>query len=202
MQTQTFDSLPPLLEKVRDMGYAIFTKRDYDLNLIGVRTPTREAGKFDDLFHVIYRSGGQWIQETFACTTDAGVYWLKNPSRVEGTAILKAGQYRGCWGIGDHRGTTALVQKYGRVTVWRDSNRDSVIDMEAGSEMTGYFGINIHGAHKTKIMQNVDRWSAGCSVIQHPASFARLMALCKMQVSYNSKYGEGYKKFTYTLLED
>lgn len=203
MQTKTFDHIPPLLQKVADMGYAIFTKRDYDLNLIGVRSPSREAGVFDDLFHVIYKDKDRYIQETFACTTDAGVYWLHNPSRVEGTAILKAGQYRGVWSLGLHGGRyTGLIQKHGKVTVWRDKDRDSELDMDAGTEMTGYFGINIHRAHNVRIMQKVDRWSAGCTVIQHPADYARLIKLCEMQVDKNARYGEGYKRFTYTLLED
>lgn len=202
MQTKHFEDIPPLLEKVKSLGYAIFTKHDYDLNLIGIRTPSREAGAFDDLFHVIYKTKEKWIQETYSCTTDPGVYWLKNPSRVEGTAILKAGQYRGVWSLGLHRGSyKALIQKNGPVTVWRDNDRDSEIEMVIGSEMTGYFGINIHRAHNVKEMVKVSRWSAGCQVIQHPADYARLIKLCEMQVSHLSRYGDGYKKFSYTLLE-
>ena len=201
METKHYNEIPPLLKKVQSLGYAIFTKHDYDLNLIGVRTPSRQAGVFDDLFHVIYKTKERWVQETYFCTTDAGLYWLRNPSRVEGTAILKAGQYRGVWSIGLHRGKyEALIQKHGKVTVWRDNNRDEVLDL-GGESMTGYFGINIHRAHATKEMTKVDKWSAGCQVIQHPADYSRLMSLCKMQVDQLAKYGDGYKKFSYTLLE-
>ena len=94
IKTYPIDQLPPLLQRCKDLGYAIFTKYNYDLNLIACRSPSREAGKFDDVFHCIYRLGDRYIEESYICTTDAGLYWLRNPSRVEGTAILQARQTR------------------------------------------------------------------------------------------------------------
>ena len=42
---------PPLLSVCYSKGYKVFDgDRDYDLNLIGVRSDARVAGNFDDRF--------------------------------------------------------------------------------------------------------------------------------------------------------
>ena len=108
---------------------------------------------------------------------------------VAGTAIMKEGQYRGAYKIGKHRGKyDALVQTGGRVTVWRDNNRDSTLDMADPSE--GYFGINIHKAGA--FSANVDKWSAGCQVFANTDDFNEFMSICRKQP---------WPKFSYTLIE-
>jgi len=88
-------SIPPILQRVKDKGYMTFENGHYNLNIIGVRTSSRIANKFDDWLHVVFKDeNDNWVNMTFQITTDAGLYHLKNPSRIEGTAILMAGQYR------------------------------------------------------------------------------------------------------------
>ena len=196
--------MPPILKKCKDLGYAIFTDYNYDLNLIACRSPSRESGKFDDMFHVVYRYGDRYIQESYPCTTDAGLYWMKNPSRVEGTAILVAGQYRNVYKLDHHRGKyLALCQRNGPVSVYRDNNRDDILDHDPKTIQIGSgFGINIHraSAHSTEergLTENVGRYSAGCMVIQDRDDFNRLIALAKKQVDTL-----GYVSFSLTLLEE
>ena len=61
------------------------------------------------------------------------------------------------------------------------------------------FGINIHRASSARsgsLATSTRYFSAGCQVLVHPADFARLIALCQMQV------GRGIgDTFSYTLIE-
>ena len=192
--------LPPILRKCKDLGYAIFTDKNYDLNLIACRSPSRVANEFDDVFHVVYRVGDRYFQESYPCTTDAGLYWLHNPSRVEGTAILVPNQYRNVWRLDYHGGNKnhlALCQRNGPVQVYRDSNRDEILDMDPDTIMQGWFGINIHRASSKHTAERVERYSAGCIVIQERDDFDRLIALAKRQ-----RDQLGYHNFSLTLLED
>ena len=188
---------PPRINQLRALGYKTFEDKDFDLNIVGIRSRNRRADAFDDHLCVYYKEGGLWVEERYNCTVDAGAYWMQNPYKEEGCAILKAGQYRGVWSIDLHRGKyEALCQKDNApVTVWRDANKDLIQDKRTSE--TGYFGINCHRALEYKIARQVGRFSAGCTVIQHPADFARLLVLCRMQIA--AGLGD---KFTYTLIED
>lgn len=199
MKYQKSKEMPALLERCKDLGYAIFTGKDYDLNIIGVRSPNRVAGEFDDEIHCIYKEDGYWIHESYQATTDPSAEQHINPSNPKGVAILKAGQYRGVYELDLHRKTyLALCQRKGKVTVYRDKNRDNISNHE--NEDTGFFGINIHRAASAKqgdLVKSTRFYSAGCQVFLHPADFARFIVLCQMQVAA----GVG-DTFSYTLLED
>ena len=191
--------LPPILRRCKALGYAIFTEKNYDLNLIACRSPSRVANEFDDVFHVVYRVGDRYFQESYPCTTDPGLYWLHNPSRVEGTAILVPNQYRNVWRLDYHGGNKshlALCQRNGAVQVYRDSNRDEILDMDPDTIMKGWFGINIHRASSKYTAEKVERYLAGCIVIQEKDDHDRLIALAKRQRSQL-----GYHNFSLTLLE-
>lgn len=189
--------LPEILQRVHDHGFKVFdSDHDFDLNIVALRNPIGRTNKFDDLLFCVFKVDGQWIVNKYKVTTDPGHYWLHNPSRVEGTAILKHPQQcRSVYKLDLHRGKyLALCQRNGKVTVWRDSNRDSYHDFDV-DEQRGYFGINIHRASKHRITENVDRYSAGCTVFADPEEFAVFIEACKMQVEHN-----GWKTFTYTIL--
>lgn len=92
-------------------------------------------------------------------TTDLGVHYLLNLWRPEGCAIVAPGQYRGVWFIGLHNEYEALVQREdsgsGMISVYRDKNRDTTLDMDVDSIMTGYFEIDLHhGFDSEKIGEN------------------------------------------------
>tara|TARA_R100000654_G_C2648963_1_gene122888 strand:- start:71 stop:706 length:636 start_codon:yes stop_codon:yes gene_type:complete len=190
--------MPPILRRVESMGYKIFTQKDYDLNLIGVRSPSRTPGRFDDMFHCVYKDRGEWIEERYVCTTDASLEQHLNPGNSKGVAVLKPGQYRGAWKLDMHRGKyLALCQRNAVVTVYRDNNLNNQTDYL--EEDTGMFGINIHRASSARsgsLATSTRYFSAGCQVLVHPADFARLIALCQMQVGL----GIG-DSFSYTLIE-
>jgi len=177
--------------KVRNYYIA---ERPYELNLVGVRNDSTVPNKFDDRIYAFYKNDkGNWEGVDFVSTTDPGTYWLQKPMNVDGTAILKAGQW--AYKIGSHRGYKALNQR-GKVTVIRDYDRNAILDFNNGKETTGYYGINIHKASASGTSTNVDKWSAGCQVIANANDFLEMMALVQRSVD---KYGDS--NFYYTLLD-
>ncbi len=177
-------------------SYTVFTdSRGHDLNLVGIRTSDDSANRFNDYFAVFYRYDQAWTHFLFPITTDPGTYWRENPELVKGTAIVKPGQYRSAYKIGRHRRYKAL-QQVGTITVFRDANKDRLLDTTGVDEDSGLHAINIHRASATRASTQVDKWSAGCQVFQDPDHFLFLLALCEKA---KTKFGNS---FSYTLLED
>lgn len=196
---KTIPSIEDIRFLVAAKGYKYFDNPNgLDLNIVGIRSGVTVANEFDDLITVSYVYHGQSCILYFKATTDPGRYWLENPMAVEGTGIMKPGQYRGAYQIGMHQGKyEALVQR-GSITVFRDNTQDGILDMSGPNvtEQTGLFGANIHRASEHHESVQVDKWSALCQVIQNPDEYDIFMALCKAGAA---RYGNS---FTYTLLEE
>jgi len=174
-------------------GYKFFENGDYDLNVGGLRTGPHVTNRFDDLGWCIYRKGGVWQTHLWAMTTDPGAPYLEQPMREEGCAILVPDQYRGCWRLGTHRGKPGLVQ-IKPVKVYRDDDRDGMLNFDPATIQEGLFGINQHraGANSTQ----VGKWSAGCQVTAADADFEEYLAMCRMQ-----REQRGWESFSYTLFD-
>lgn len=190
---------PPIFIKMamRRKGYLVFgdEKNGYDLNIFGIRSRSCRENTFDDVVGVMYLENGGWCCYMFPATTDPGVYWRENPMNVDGTAILVPGQYRGAYKIGRHKGYVALQQQR-CVKVYRDNNKDSIMEMDPRTIKSGMYGINIHRAGAASSSSLVHKWSAGCQVVADPIHFNFLMALAEKSASV---FGNS---FTYTLLEE
>ena len=166
------------------------------INLVGIRTDDMEANKFNDFITCFYKFDGMWSFFPFPGTTDPGTFWRLNPDpNVSGTAILKPGYYPNSHFVGLHKGYEALQQKQ-PVTVYRDANRDAKLDVTGMKEDTGIFGINLHRANEAAPSVQVDKWSAGCQVLQDPDHFTFMMRLCKRSIG---RFGNS---FSYGLLEE
>lgn len=195
--------LPPLLQAIERLGYAVFTRGDYNLNIIGIRKSNGTPDAFDDLMCVVYREEGSWVMRCWPITTDPGLYYMMDKDKQlnpAGTAILVPGQYRSTWGIGPHGRTKylALTQQYGTVKVYRDNDHDAEHDYDVAVE-EGWFGINIHASDMSpysgdKITEKVGAWSGGCQVFQKERDFRAFMKLAEASAEL---YGP---KFTYTLI--
>ncbi len=188
-----------MLGKIKSIArknkYVIYDK-PYQLNIWGIRSPQTRSGQFDDHFHVFYKDGnGRWEYHIFRCTTDPGTFWLHDPMRPEGTAILAQGQYIDAYQIGIHYTYAALVQRK-PVRVIRDYNRDSVLDFYNGNYHTGLFGINIHRAMMYGKTPYIEKFSAGCQVFENASDFYHFM---QMAERHRSLYGN---RFSYTLIDE
>ena len=146
----------------------------------------------------MYREGEEIKIHRWSITTDPGKYWLENPTNPKGTAVLVPGQYRSTWKIGKHQGKyEALVQRK-PVKVYRDNNKDDVIDYKniSTSIDEGYFGINIHRSNPYTESYVINKWSAGCQVFKAVEDYNEFMELCNKS---SEIYGNG---FTYTLIDE
>lgn len=183
----------------KSTGYQIYTT-PFKLNIWGIRSKHIKPNKFDDTLCVFFnekKSGKvKWKTYCFKITTDPGTYWLKNPIKPRGTAILKQGQYLNSYKIARHRGKYyALCQRLGKVRIIVDFNRDLVLDFKNIKTETGMFGINIHRARKTGTTYRIDNHSAGCQVFQNANDFSFFMRLCEMHRKIHGN------KFSYTLID-
>ena len=188
MERVSPDRLDLIKSAMRAKGYTVYD--DGRLNIVGIRLDHEISNKFDDTLAVFSITDG-WFM---SCTTDPGSYYAQNPMNKSGTAILAPGQYVDCYGIGLHQGKYEALVQIKPVTVFRDANRDSGIDYEYPE--TGMYGINIHRANAVVRSRQVDKWSAGCTVVADPDDFSFLMNLAR---AHRDTYGN---RFTYTLMEE
>lgn len=171
-----------VLDAVRAAGHTVFNRGDYNVNMVALRSPSTAINVFDDRMALAYRVSGQWKLDLFPCTTDPGRYHLQNPSNINGTAILIPGQYRSMYTTGLHGGKyPAICQRDDRpVKVWRDRNKDNTLDR--GGKVFDAYGINVHRANAALPSQLVEKWSAGCMVIQDPRHFDQALRVFNMAV--------------------
>lgn len=191
-------TLPEIAYVMKRKKYTIFEEdsKQYNLNLVGIRSNNITPGKFDDVLYVFWRYKGKWFEKHYKITTDPGLHYLKKPLNPLGTAILKPGQYKGMWAIGMHRGKYKALVQVKDVTVIRDGNKDNKLDFNAKKEQTGKFGINLHRALEDVETSNVGAHSAGCQVFANPDDFDEVIELCEKA---RDNFGNS---FTYTLLEE
>ncbi len=170
---------------------AEFTKHNYQFpkfHLVGVRSRANLPNEFDDIIGVIHGDNVTW----YTCTTNPGTHWLKNLLNPKGAALLKPNQYKDSWQVGMHQGKYEALTQCKAVTVYRDGNKNNIAEESTVTE-TGIFGINIHRANPNLISKLIDKWSAGCQVLNNPKQFNELLTKCKQS---------GLTHFTYTLLNE
>ena len=189
------------VQRIKDIyakkGYKFFENGSFNLNIGGVRSSNRTANSFDDFIFCIYKDNtNQWVVKSWKATTDAGTYWLKNPMNVKGTALLVPNQYIKGWRIGLHKGKYKALVQNKEVSVYRDTNRDNILDFNQATIDRGIFGINIHRSNPATTSINVEKWSAGCQVFANPNDFQEFLEICDASAR---KYGD---EFTYTLIEE
>jgi hypothetical protein len=192
-------SLRKVQEEMKRLGHEIFTydQKDFNLNIVGIRSKNNQTNKFDDWMVVFWYHLGTLNQRWFRITTDPGISGIKKPLNSKGVAALAEGQYRGTYIIGKHKGQyDALVQRGGTVRVYRDNDRDNILELDPESIEQGWFGINIHRAKDESFSTAVNGWSHGCQVFADDDDFEEFMTICKRAEKI---WGN---KFTYTLIRE
>lgn len=187
-----------ILDTLQRKNLPLFTNasKDYNLNLIGIRTVDDNANKFNDYFICLWPTETGWKRLDLKITTDPGMFWREHPMNVNGTAILCEGHHKHIWSMGKHRGKYKALVQTGLAAVYRDNNKDGVLDMLPESIEEGRFGINFHRASANHESGQVDKWSAGCQVAAAPVEYDRFMSICDKA---RDNWGN---KFSYTLLLD
>ena len=198
IENSSIDNYLPVLSKACELyNYSFFTKGDYNLNIIGIRNINRTANTFNDKMCLLFKIDNNWVTKVYNCTTDPGTYWLNNPMSKLGTAIIVPYQYKGVYKIGLHKGQyEALCQQTGvNIAVYRDNNKDNILDYDPRTIESGIFGTNIHRAKLNGTSIEVNKWSAGCQVIANNNDFNEFMDICHKSSKIYSN------KFTYTLFD-
>lgn len=152
-------------------------KADGSLNIVGLRSIPGVPDQFDDVLIDFSKHPltGEWDFYMSPGTTDPGAYHLKNPSRIEGTFIMKPGYYPACWKIGYHHAGQpsayrALVQARAKAFLgWRDRDKDGSPNY-GGAVYDDCDGVNAH--HAGEDSPKIDKWSAGCWVWKRLADYA------------------------------
>jgi hypothetical protein len=163
-------------QKKQELGYPVFRNnlKDYNLNA--------KPDHFDDIVVI------DWWDlhnirniHTWEITTDPGLYWLKKPMNVNGTAIVCHDQFvRGAFKPGYHKGYKAMIQNnYDSFYVWRDNNKNKILDY-SGLKYNDVTGLNWHHAYN---VEKVGPYSAGCQVHSKIKDQQKSYAIC----------AEGYK---------
>ena len=186
----------PSVEKIKQAfirkGYTL-RRGNYELNIIGIRDENAKANSFDDTICVLFKD--EYNDDVLVCfpaTTDPGTFWLEHPMNVKGCAIMSEGQYIDAYKIGIHKNYKAL-QQIGEINYVRDNNKDDVLDFNAPFKSKGNFATNIHHADEAEKSVRVDKWSAGCQVIQK--GWHEFIELCE-----KSRLITERNLFDYTLL--
>lgn len=188
-----------ILSTFKRLGYKLEESKGYP-NLFGIRSKNQGTDQFDDKIGAIVFVDNSPKLFMYDGTTDPGLYYLKNPMRKEGTAILIPGQYINCFKVGTHKGYRAYEQ-IGNMTYIRDNNKDKYLDMVSkGSNgmFKGNIKSNLHRASQYKKSKLVDKWSAACQVVADPKEYSVLLGL---GVDASSIYGLE-NKFNYTLFRE
>jgi len=182
-----------------------FREEKMALNLHGIRSRESKSDKFDDV------GGVAWIDEAgkqqywdFWITTDPGKYYLQNPMNKDGCIIMVPGQYIEVYGKGLHNGSYECFKQAKPMYYVRDYNKDTILDFElyrdpAQLKIRGFWGMNhtnLHRASKWKILQWIERYGAGCQVVQRPETFKKLIALRDKSTAF------GFNFWDYTLFEE
>lgn len=176
-------TIEELQKEYARLGYSWFP-----FQIIGIRSTANLPNKFDDLIGLIENNTITW----FTGTTNPGTHWLKNLLNPKGAALLKPNQYPNTWKLDLHQGKYLALCQRKNVVVYRDGDKDNFSEETAVTE-TGLFGINIHRSNPLAISSIIDKWSAGCQVLNNPSDFTYLIDRCKVSKQ---------KDFTYTLLKE
>ncbi len=187
---------------MKKKGHVFFESGTFNVNIIGIRSKEAQSNKFDDTMLLIYKNKKrEWEVQSSVITTDPGEKYLVHPLNKKGAAILVPNQYRGVYKIDTHArhnskfAHEALCQRGNVVKVWRDNNRDKILDHDPETVDEGWFGINIHRS-KVGEASYVGSYSAGCQVFKNGTDFKLFMSAVKKSADL---YGNS---FSYTLLEE
>ena len=184
--------LPPVITEIQRYNFKYFLNQDMDMNIIACRNPHPRPDEFDDFIHIVYKLENKYIEHVYPCTTDAGKYWMKNPMRADGTAVLMAPfQYRSAFTFGLHKGSYKCLVQRKPIKVWRDNDGD--LEIEPINEGTAH-AIQVHRASSNERSTNVGKWSAGCIVVQ--TDYADFIKVLEQQERFL-----GSSVFSVTLLE-
>ena len=167
--------------------------KPFNINLFGIRYPDG-LNEWSDFLCVLYRDDRlAWRLFQTPATTKSGLDGLRKPVNPRGTGTLVPGQYP-AYRLDMHNGKhLAICQRVAPVKVYRDNNRDIILDTNSASIEEGFFGVNIHSPFSDS--ETVDGRSVACQVPSTVSAWKHILSLAQKSANL---YGNS---FTYTLFE-
>lgn len=177
-------------------GYAFYNStldNVINVNIFGIRDRKGAMNSYCDWLGVIWKTNKNEIKmKIWPASTKAGLYYFNNPMNGKDTCIIKEGQYKSAYEIGNYHNYKALRQVKPLV-YYRDSNRDNKADYDEATLQTALRQTHIHKSGKDSTI--VHNWSAGCQVFKRESDFNEFMNIIDKSSKY---YGT---TFTYTLFK-
>jgi hypothetical protein len=146
------------------------------MNIVVVRDLNKPDEWNDYIAYFYYdENKSPHLTEVNEFTANPGLSYLKNPSNNSGTAIIVEGWYRKLWKLGFHKGEYEALVQNTPIKVYRDSNKDDLLDLSKSSIEEGMFGINLHRANVNSVASKVSVFSAGCCVFRRYNDWTKFM---------------------------
>lgn len=199
IQDITFNQIQACYKK---FGFRFFHSdvKNYNVNLWGIRSEDLETDEYNDVIGISWQHKGKVYHHVFKATTDPGLYYMKNPMSVNGSALMVHNQqYQGALMAGKHNpGKPTEHQAFRQIKpmkYWRDNDRNNYRDVEKGKIYEAIYYTNLHSRQPNKAMlATIGKTSAGCQVVQSPKDFHSI--LIPIRDKAVSNWGP---TFTYTL---
>ena len=185
MYNLTYDKIKSAYEK---KGYTFHSEKMI-VNIGSIRKENGTINKFDDLlFDAWIDENGKENLKVYNGTTDPGLKYLLTPMNPRGCACKVPGQYLNVYKIAKHRGDHWALCQVGSFAVYRDNNKDNKYDFIPSSIEKGCgFGINRHRAALHIIVDDINGYSAGCSVFENSDNQEDEIKLCRKQIDFTGK---------------
>lgn len=171
------------------------------MHIIAVRSEEDAPDRYDDK---LYLFDCDVCISVMSCTTNSGVYGLKNFSKWnrKGTAVVKSDEvYYDVFEKSDgvkvrhHNGKVDCLRQVGTMKYYRDNNIDDKID-EKGNIYEGNYSTNVHpNSYKYTrgiLSWLIGRWGTGCLVVNDLTKYFNVLL---KRIPFK-------KKVTYTLLKE
>jgi len=200
----------PMIEKliwfIKDKGYDFYEK-PYELNIVAfrsaekfeteeggeqVRVPVTPTNKFDDDFHIFYKTEAEAWEHVMCSVTTVPGFIPNEKVLPKDVPILRLGQYKEQLKLsnfgGDKKHKCLIFEK---CAIHKNSFIDAY-DYDSPSEI-GNFPISIHRTDKSQA-EYVFNYSEGSQVFKNINQYDVFISLCQKQIDIAKK-----ETFTYTL---
>ena len=200
----------PMIEKliwfIKDKGYDFYEK-PYELNIVAfrsaekfeteeggeqVRVPVTPTNKFDDDFHIFYKTEAEAWEHVMCSVTTVPGFIPNEKVLPKDVPILRLGQYKEQLKLsnfgGDEKHKCLIFEK---CAIHKNSFIDAY-DYDSPSEI-GNFPISIHRTDKSQA-EYVFNYSEGSQVFKNINQYDVFISLCQKQIDIAKK-----ETFTYTL---
>jgi hypothetical protein len=192
VQKENEDKANKYIKLLAANGYKAFTDdtKNYNVNLLAIRQINHITNNFDDLLVVFWKYKGLWTIKEFTCTTKPGFSYFDSSyiKKLGGVAMLVAGEYK--YHLGFHQGKYEALRQAEPVRVYRLT---SIHNNRLYTRIEPLVSsINIHRSNINGKSKKVNKWSAGCVVLN--VRYELFMYIMKKSLSI-------YKNVTLRLIE-